>query len=133
VASSLWLLTSVYSVGYMRGGHYSHQTGYFASFAVCVSATVGIAFAANLVTFFVFYEILTIATYPLVIHSRTREALRPGARIWPTRSSPARRCSSRSSGPQWLAPGASFQPGGFLPPGRRACGCCSCCSSQASA
>ena len=59
VASTLWLLTSIYSVGYMRSGGYENQTGYFASFAVCVSATIGLAFAANLLTFFVFYEMLT--------------------------------------------------------------------------
>ena len=51
LASSLWILTSFYSIGYMRAGRYPHQTGYFASFAICVSSTVGIAFAANLATF----------------------------------------------------------------------------------
>jgi multicomponent Na+:H+ antiporter subunit D len=62
----------------MRGHEEKNQTGYFAAFAVCLSATMGIAFAANLLTFFVFYEILTIATYPLVIHKRNAEAIRSG-------------------------------------------------------
>ena len=78
LASGLWILTSVYSIGYMRAGHYTHQTGYFASFAVCLSATMGIAFAANLITFFLFYEMLTLATYPLVVHDRTEEAVAAG-------------------------------------------------------
>ncbi len=117
VASGLWLLTSVYSVGYMRGGHYKNQTGYFASFAVCVSATIGIAFAANLVTFFVFYEILTIATYPLVIHSRTPDALRSGRAYLAYTLIAGQALLVATVWAQWLAPGASFQPGGFLPSG----------------
>jgi len=78
VASSLWVLTSFYSIGYMRGLGEQKQTRYFASFAVCLSATMGVAFAANLLTFIIFYEILTIATYPLVIHKETPEAISGG-------------------------------------------------------
>lgn len=78
VASGLWILTSVYSIGYVKGLKEKKQTRYFASFAVCLSATIGIAFAANLLTFFVFYEMLTIATYPLVIHKETPEAISAG-------------------------------------------------------
>lgn len=74
LSSFLWVLTSFYSIGYMRGHHEKNQTGYFACFALCMSATMGIAFAANLVTFIVFFEILTIATYPLVAHYRNAEA-----------------------------------------------------------
>lgn len=74
LSSFLWVLTSFYSIGYMRGHHEKHQAGYFACFALCMSATIGIAFAANLITFFVFFEILTIATYPLVVHYRDAEA-----------------------------------------------------------
>lgn len=74
LSSFLWLLTSFYSIGYMRGHHEKNQTGYFACFALCMSATIGIALAANLVTFIVFFEILTIATYPLVAHYRNEEA-----------------------------------------------------------
>ena len=62
VASGLWILTSVYSIGYMRGHGEQNQTGYFAAFALCLSGAIGICFAANLFTFFVFYEILTVAT-----------------------------------------------------------------------
>lgn len=78
IASGLWIFTSFYSIGYVRGAHEHKQTRYFSSFAVCLSATIGIAFSANLLTFIVFYEILTIATYPLVIHKETKKAIYGG-------------------------------------------------------
>lgn len=78
IASGLWILTSFYSIGYVRGLNEHKQTRYYASFAVCLSATIGIAFSANLLTFILFYEILTIATYPLVIHKETPKAIRAG-------------------------------------------------------
>ena len=78
VASGLWIVTSAYSVGYMRGHHEKKQTRYFASFAVSLSCTLGIAFAGNLLTFLVFYELLTLATYPLVVHKESKEAIRAG-------------------------------------------------------
>jgi len=78
IASGLWILTSFYSIGYMRGHHEKKQTRYYASFAVSLSATIGIAFSANLLTFIIFYELLTLATYPLVIHKENKEAIRAG-------------------------------------------------------
>ncbi|RLI86013.1 MAG: monovalent cation/H+ antiporter subunit D family protein [Candidatus Altiarchaeales archaeon] len=78
LASFLWILTSFYSIGYMRSLKEHSQTRYFACFAVALSATMGIAFAANLLTLFVFYEILTISVYPLVIHKETPEARSAG-------------------------------------------------------
>ena len=78
LASGLWIVTSFYSIGYMRGNDETNQTRYFAAFAVSLSATMGIAFAGNLVTIFVFYEILSIATYPLVAHDETAEARSAG-------------------------------------------------------
>ncbi|OYR39030.1 cation:proton antiporter [Halorubrum sp. Ib24] len=78
LASGLWIVTSFYSIGYMRGNDETNQTRYFAAFAVSLSATMGIAFAGNLVTIFVFYEILSIATYPLVAHDETPEARSAG-------------------------------------------------------
>src|SRR3990170_7601803 len=77
-ASLLWIFTSFYSIGYMRALAEHSQTRYFASFAICLSATMGIALAANLLTFLIFYELLTIATYPLVIHKETAEAISAG-------------------------------------------------------
>lgn len=74
VSSFLWIPVAFYAIGYMRGHHEKEQTGFFAAFAVCISSAVGIALSANLPTFFVFFELLTVATYPLVFHSRTDEA-----------------------------------------------------------
>lgn len=78
IASGLWIFTSFYSIGYVRGAGEHKQTRYFASFAVCLSATIGIAFSANLLTFIVFYEMLTLATYPLVIHKENKKAINAG-------------------------------------------------------
>lgn len=78
LASTLWIATSLYSIGYVRGLKEHAQTRYFSCFAIALSATMGIAFAANLLTLFIFYEILTMATYPLVSHKETPEAIRAG-------------------------------------------------------
>jgi multicomponent Na+:H+ antiporter subunit D len=78
-ASLLWIVTSFYSIGYVRSLDEHAQTRYFACFALALSATMGVAFAANLFTLFLFYEALTLATYPLVAHKETPEA-RAGAR-----------------------------------------------------
>ena len=76
VSSTLWVLATVYAIGYMREQH--ERVRFFGFFALCVSTTVGIAFAANLLTLLLFYELLTICTYPLVIHDETPAALRAG-------------------------------------------------------
>jgi len=78
-ASLLWIATSFYSIGYMRSLGAHAQTRYFACFALALSATMGVAFSANLFTLFLFYEALTLATYPLVGHAETDEA-KAGAR-----------------------------------------------------
>ncbi len=78
VASLLWIVTSVYSVGYMRGNGEAHQTRFYAYFAIALSSTMGVAFSENLVTLFVFYEVLTLSTYPLVTHKGTEEAMKAG-------------------------------------------------------
>lgn len=78
VASGLWGLTSVYAVGYLRGHRETHQTRFFICFALAISAALGIAFSKNLFTLFLFYELLTFSTYPLVTHAGTEEARRAG-------------------------------------------------------
>jgi multicomponent Na+:H+ antiporter subunit D len=78
VSSSLWIATSVYSVGYMRGLSEHSQTRYFSFFALALSATIGVAFSANLLTLYLFYEMLSFATYPLVTHHQDGEARRSG-------------------------------------------------------
>jgi multicomponent Na+:H+ antiporter subunit D len=77
-ASFLWILTSIYSIGYMRSLREHAQTRYFACFAIALSATMGVAFSANLITLFLFYEILTLTTFPLVSHKETPEARQAG-------------------------------------------------------
>jgi multicomponent Na+:H+ antiporter subunit D len=78
-ASLLWIVTSFYSIGYMRSLREHAQTRYFACFALALSATMGVALSANLFTLFLFYEALTLATFPLVGHKETAEAV-AGAR-----------------------------------------------------
>jgi len=78
-ASLLWIATSFYSIGYMRSLREHAQTRYFACFALALTATLGVAFSANLFTLFLFYEGLTFSTYPLVAHKETPEA-KAGAR-----------------------------------------------------
>jgi multicomponent Na+:H+ antiporter subunit D len=81
VASALWIVNSIYSIGYMRANGEAHQTRFYIFFGVSLAAVMGLAMAANLFTLFVFYETLTLATYPLVTHAGTREARR-GGRIY---------------------------------------------------
>lgn len=76
LSATLWLLTTVYALGYMRHG--PNRSRFFGFFALCVSATMGVALAGNLITFLVFYEALTIATYPLVVHKGDPATLRAG-------------------------------------------------------
>jgi len=77
-SSCLWILVSIYSIGYMRSLKEHAQTRYYFSFALALLGAIGVAFAANLVTMFIFYEILTISTYPLVAHEESQEALSAG-------------------------------------------------------
>jgi multicomponent Na+:H+ antiporter subunit D len=76
LSAGLWLLTTIYAIGYLEGS--PNRSRFFGFFSLCVTATMGIALAGNLLTFFVFYEMLTLATYPLVIHRGTAAALRAG-------------------------------------------------------
>ncbi|MBE0515970.1 MAG: monovalent cation/H+ antiporter subunit D family protein [Methanophagales archaeon] len=81
-SSSLWILVSFYSIGYMRALKEHAQTRYFFSFAVAIVGALGIALSENLLTMFIFYEILTVSTYPLVIHDQTPEALSAGRKYF---------------------------------------------------
>ena len=77
-ASSLWVLVSIYSIGYMRTLKEHAQTRYYFAFCFAILGAVGVALSANLVTMFLFFEIITVSTYPLVIHEQTPDALRAG-------------------------------------------------------
>ena len=81
VASFLWIITSIYAIGYMRGHHETNQTRFFCCFALAISSVMAICFAGNLLTLFIFYEVLTLTTYPLVTHAGT-EAAKRGGRIY---------------------------------------------------
>ncbi len=78
VAGLLWIVTSIYAIGYMRSHNEKHQTRFYAAFAVAISCTLGVAFSANLFTLFLFYELLSLSTYPLVTHTGTDAAKKAG-------------------------------------------------------
>ena len=81
IASFLWLITTVYAIGYMRSHQEQNQTRFYTCFAIAIGSVMGIAFASNLFTLFIFYEVLTLSTYPLVTHAGTEKAKR-GGRIY---------------------------------------------------
>lgn len=81
VASFLWIVTSIYAIGYMRGHHEKNQTRFYICFALAIAAVMGLAFASNLFSLFIFYEMLTLSTYPLVTHAGTDKA-KAGGRIY---------------------------------------------------
>ena len=81
IASFLWIVTTTYSIGYMRGAGEANQTRFYLYFALAVSFTLGVAYSANLLTLFVFYEALTLSTYPLVTHKGNDDA-RQGGRTY---------------------------------------------------
>lgn len=81
VASGLWVLTTIYAIGYMRGHHETNQTRFFACFAIAIFAALAAAFSANLFTLFVMYEVMTVSTYPLVTHHGDEKA-RNGGRVY---------------------------------------------------
>ncbi|MEX2583886.1 MAG: proton-conducting transporter membrane subunit [Gemmatimonadota bacterium] len=76
LSALLWFVTTFYAIGYLEGS--PNRSRFFGFFSLCVTATMGIALAGNLITFFVFYEMLTVVTYPLVVHRGTGEALEAG-------------------------------------------------------
>jgi len=78
VASFLWIVNSVFSIGYMRGNDEPRQTRFYICFAIAIAATMGLAFAENLFTLFICYEALTLSTYPLVTHHKNDEARQAG-------------------------------------------------------
>ncbi|MDM3871517.1 monovalent cation/H+ antiporter subunit D family protein [Porticoccus sp. W117] len=81
VASFLWIITSIYAIGYMRGHQEKNQTRFFCCFALAISSVMAICFSGNLLTLFVFYEVLTLSTYPLVTHAGT-DAAKQGGRTY---------------------------------------------------
>jgi multicomponent Na+:H+ antiporter subunit D len=76
LSAVLWLVTTVYAIGYLEGS--PHRSRFFGFFNLCVTATVGVALAGNLITFLLFYELLTLTTYPLIVHRGTEVARQAG-------------------------------------------------------
>jgi multicomponent Na+:H+ antiporter subunit D len=74
ISSFLWILTSFYSIGYMRGLKEHAQTRYYTCFALTLSAALGVAMSGSLFTMYLFYELVSIFTYPLVMHHEDKEA-----------------------------------------------------------
>lgn len=81
VASALWLVTTLYTIGYMRANKEQHLARFYICFCIAMAAVIGIAYSANLLTLFVFYELLTLSTYPLVAHKGNASA-KQGARTY---------------------------------------------------
>ena len=81
IASFLWVINSIYSIGYMRANNEKNQTRFYVCFAIALASAIAIAFAGNMMTLFIFYEALTISTYPLVAHAGTDKA-KSGARVY---------------------------------------------------
>ena len=78
VASGLWILASVYTIGYMRGNKEKNQTRFFTFYSIAIFAAICIAYSGNLLTLFIFYEVLTFSTYPLVAHKQNDAAKQAG-------------------------------------------------------
>ena len=79
LASGLWIVNTIFSIGYMRGHRERNQTRFYICFALAIFGALGVAMAENLFTLFVFYEVLTLSTYPLVAHRGDKEAQRGAA------------------------------------------------------
>jgi len=113
LASLLWVITSFYSMGYMRGLDEHDQTRYFAAFAASVASAIGVAFAGNLFVIFVFYELLTVATYPLVAHDETEEARAAGRKYLTYTFGGGVAVFAGAVLVFWLTGGVAFTPGGI--------------------
>lgn len=112
--SVLWVMAGVYAVGYMRGGRERKQTRFFTAFALSISAAVGVALAENLLTFVLFYELLTLFTYPLVAHRETEEAIAAGRKYLTYTLSGGLLLIGATAWVHVLGIDATFEPGGFL-------------------
>ena len=111
----MWIVTSVYAIGYMRGHGETHQTRFYTCFAIAICGAMGVAFAANMLTLFVFYEVLTLSTVPLVTHSGTDEARRAGRTYLGILLSTSIGLQLVAIVATWVLAGTlDFEPGGIL-------------------
>lgn len=114
LASGLWVVTSVYSSGYVRATDLAHRPRFFAAFAASIGAALGVALAGNLLTFFLFYELLTLATYPLVVHKETEKAFAAGRRYLAFSLGGGLALLTAVAWTWQIAGTLDFTPGGFL-------------------
>jgi len=116
LASGLWLLVNVYNLGYIKADRLDHSRRYLASFAASIGSALGVALAGNLLTFLLFYELLTLATFPLVVHKQSEEAMAAGRRYLLFALSGG---LALTLGAVWawsLTGTLEFSPGGFMSP-----------------
>ena len=114
LVSVLWVLAGVYTVGYMRGEHEQKQTRFFTAFALSIAAAAGVALAENLLTFVLFYELLSLFTYPLVTHRETETALVAGRKYLAYTLSGGIMLVGATAWVHVLGIDATFTAGGFL-------------------
>lgn len=112
LSSVLWMATTIYAIGYLEKSPL--RSRFFGYFSLCVSATVGLALAGNLVSFLLFYEMLTLATFPLVVHRGTPESLRAGRVYLAYTVGGGALVLMGVALLHGLAGGPDFQPGGYL-------------------
>ncbi|WP_253447607.1 proton-conducting transporter transmembrane domain-containing protein [Natronospira proteinivora] len=112
LSAILWLLTTVYAIAYLETS--PNRARFFGFFGLCVAATMGVATAGNLFTFFIFYELLTLATWPLVVHRGTRESLRSGTLYLAFTLGGGALMLLGIVGLQVISGTTEFLPGGFL-------------------
>jgi len=117
LAAGLWIVNSLYSFGYMRSTGERHQTRFYACFALALTAVMGIAFAANLFTLFLFYEVLTLSTYPLVAHKGDTHTISSARKYLGILLFTSIGLLLPAIVWTWVVAGTvAFRPGGILPP-----------------
>ncbi|HDD35430.1 MAG TPA: monovalent cation/H+ antiporter subunit D family protein, partial [Candidatus Desulfofervidus auxilii] len=108
------IVVSLYSIGYMRDLREHAQTRYFFCFAMAIFGAVGVAMAGNLLTLYMFYEILTVATFPLVAHKETEEAIKAGRKYLAYLLTGAAFVLFSMGLTYYLTGTLDFKPGGFV-------------------
>ena len=78
MVNSLWLVATLYSYGYMRTNNEKRLGNFFSFFAIAIGCANGAALSSNLLTLFIFYELLTVSTYPLVTHKGDDQSMQSG-------------------------------------------------------
>jgi multicomponent Na+:H+ antiporter subunit D len=115
IAAGLWLVSGVYSIGYMRGNDEAHQTRFYVCFALAIASAIGVALAGNLLTLYLFYEALTLITWPLVTHHGDAEARRGGRTyLGVLLASSLLFLLPAMAATWWLSGTLDFRPGGIL-------------------